>query len=289
MKPDFIGIGGQRCGTAWIYNCLEEHPSLCLPFKEINYFTHAEKLAKGDAWYKSHFQRCQNGQFAGEISSLYLYDVDAPKRIHEYNPEVKLLVSLRNPVDRAFSSYQNNVTAGQIAKTRTFEEALDEDSDILEKSFYSEPLQRFLDCFPKERLLVLVYEEGLQDPQGFIQSIYGYVGVDAQFYPSMAHQHLNVGRIPRSILFDRGLDTMGELLRRMGLQSLIRWLKGVGLVGALRRTNTGAPARQMSLSTREYLERLFAPDVRKVAEVTGKDLSIWFDYEKRLEGQSLVE
>jgi len=78
VNADFIGIGGQRCGTAWIYNCLEEHPQLCLPFKEINFFIHEEKYAYGTKWYDSYFRKTRNRELAGEVSSLYLYHLEAP-------------------------------------------------------------------------------------------------------------------------------------------------------------------------------------------------------------------
>ena len=79
------------------------------------------------------------------MSSLYLYDPRAPERIRDYSPDMKLVVSLRDPVERAYSSYLNQRAAGELPKSASFGEAINRFPDLIEKSTYAPGLRRFLD------------------------------------------------------------------------------------------------------------------------------------------------
>lgn len=284
LRPDFIGLGAQRSGTAWLYNCLDEHPALCLPEKEVNYFVHDDKFRRGSEWYIARFKSCGADQLAGEMSSLYLHHPDAPRRIHDHNPDVRLIVSLREPVDRAYSGYVNQISAGELPPDIPFERAVDEFPDILQKSRYADALERFLDVFPRERLLILIYDEGLEDPEAFVQGIYRFLDVDDAFVPKMAHVQINVGRVARSVWADRSLDTAGAVLRKLRLQGPLRWLKKSGVVGALRSANAEADPAPMSDATRRRLREHFAPDVARVADIIGRPLEAWPAYPVRSDG-----
>jgi len=90
-KPDFIGLGAQKAATSWIHACLYEHPQIFMPAsKEIHFFS--RHYSKDIRWYEEHFRSCQTNQLAGEFSPTYLYDPATPKRIHEWNPAVKLII-----------------------------------------------------------------------------------------------------------------------------------------------------------------------------------------------------
>lgn len=276
-RPDFIGLGGQRSGTAWIYNCLEEHPNLCLPEKEINYFVHEDKFSQGANWYASQFASCDPRSLAGEISSLYLYHPAAPERIYQHNPDARLIVSLRNPIDRTYSAYLNMVASARIPRNVLFEDALNDYPDLLAKSFYADGLQRYLELFPRDRLLILVYEDGLNDPQSFVRSIFHFLGVNDDFKSTMADVRLNVGRVPRSVRADRALDTLGDLLRHTGLRGPLRWMKRTGVVGMIRRINAKQREDPFNGRVRAELAQRFAEDVERVSTLTGRRLDCWLE------------
>ena len=102
--PGFIGIGAQRTGTSWLYACMYEHPQVCMPQKEINFFSRERNWTRGYEWYEHLFAECPADAVAGEFSTSYLTDAATPARIHERYPDVKLIVSVRHPVERAYSS-----------------------------------------------------------------------------------------------------------------------------------------------------------------------------------------
>ena len=136
LEIDFIGVGAQKSGTSWIYACLYEHPEICAPIKEIHYFSRERNFKKGIEWYKNIFNTCKKGQLKGEFSTTYLYDGKTPDRIKKEFPNTKIIISLRNPVDRAFSHYRNEIKGGHIPKNTTFEEAMKNDKSIVEQGMY---------------------------------------------------------------------------------------------------------------------------------------------------------
>jgi Sulfotransferase domain len=115
---DFVGVGAQRSGTSWLYACLYEHPGICAPIKELHFFSRERNYERGLDWYLGHFDRCPPGAVRGEFSTSYLYAPEAAGRIRAAFPEVRIMMSLRNPVARAYSQYRNAIVAGEIGKER---------------------------------------------------------------------------------------------------------------------------------------------------------------------------
>src|SRR5215210_816153 len=152
--PDFLIIGAQKCGTSFLYQLLIQHPMVKPAFgKEIHYFD--LNFRRGDNWYRSHFplQMRKNRRYiTGEASPYYLFHPHAPRRASAVLPRVKLIVLLRNPIDRAYSQYQHQVLRGDGDghDTLTFEEAIEveerrlpeELAKILQDENYVSPFHR---------------------------------------------------------------------------------------------------------------------------------------------------
>src|SRR5690349_3699828 len=131
LLPDFLIIGAQRGGTTSLYNYLQAHPNIhSASIKEVHFFD--RKFQKGVHWYRAHFPmrltKVYAGRFrhegfvTGEASPAYLFHPQVPERIARLLPRVKLIVLLRNPVDRAYSQYYHTLQLGY--ETLTFEEAI---------------------------------------------------------------------------------------------------------------------------------------------------------------------
>ncbi len=119
-----IGIGAQRTGSSWLYACMYEHPEICMPRKEINFFSRERNWTRGFGWYEGIFAECPATAVCGEFSTSYLPDPETPLRIHDRYPDVRLIVSLRHPAERAYSSYLNDILAGVVSPKQSFREAL---------------------------------------------------------------------------------------------------------------------------------------------------------------------
>ena len=136
LLPDFLIIGTQRGGTTSLYHYLQAHPCLqATTTKEVHFFD--RKYHKGLMWYRGHFptvwekacaQQVQKQAFVtGEASPSYLFHPHVYKRVAQALPQVKLIVLLRNPVDRAYSQYYHSIELGH--ESRSFEEAIRDEQE----------------------------------------------------------------------------------------------------------------------------------------------------------------
>jgi hypothetical protein len=276
--PDFIGLGAQRAGTSWIYANLYEHPEICIPMKEIHFFSRERNWSKGYEWYENKFRNCSPDTRAGEFSTSYLMDTNTPQRIHHRYPRVKLIASLRNPINRAYSNYMNDKMAGTVKRETAFAEALREHPEYVEQGRYFSQLQLYLKYFAIDQLLILIYEDSLRDPLGFIQTIYRFIGVNPSFIPSMAFTKINQSRVPRFLWIDRILRRTSEFLRRRGLSSLWWLAKRVSLGSSIRALNTLQPnreTRQYPPSEQELIYEVLESEISGVEELTGRQLKEW--------------
>jgi hypothetical protein len=166
--PDFVIIGAQKCGTTAFYRLLTRHP-LVEPaaVRELHYFDRPDRFDKGTEWYRRCFPppRWKNGRrsITGEKTPYYLFHPDVPKRMAEVVPRARLIVLLRNPVDRAYSQYHHNMSmmrASHRAKFEAFEEAVEkQNSSYLPKGIYVDQLLRWSEYFSKDQMLVLKSED----------------------------------------------------------------------------------------------------------------------------------
>ena len=193
-EPDFIIIGSPRCGTTSLYKYITSHPQI-LPAanKEICFFS--EHFNKGLAWYQAHFPPPIEAHhfLTGEATPTYLTHPLAPSRLHGCLPKVKLIVILRNPVDRALSHYQMLVRRG--TECRTFEKAIDDELQLLSaatetsladksywknchyiyKSLYACSLKQWMNLFPREQFLILQSEEFYANPTATLSQVFNFL------------------------------------------------------------------------------------------------------------------
>ena len=128
--PFFIGIGAQRAGTSWLHSCLCEHPEIYMPRKEMHFFDN--KYEKGVEWYCNEFSNCGEQQKSGEITPDYMSNYQALERIAQLSKKIKLIVILREPIERAYSASQLYKSHGQF-KDICFNELLEKEPSLLTK------------------------------------------------------------------------------------------------------------------------------------------------------------
>lgn len=193
--PDFIIIGGQKCGTTWLRYHLRQHPQVHVPTKEAQFFNRSPRFANGQDWYESFFDGAAPEQVVGDKSPDYLWTTSdgarnhiagSHERIHDLYPDVKLVVTLRNPVNRAVSALNHFIRRGHVTPLYGIDPLLfgDEQSrieglGILEKGCYARELRRYLELFERDQLLILFFEDDiLQAPETTLRRLYEFVGVD---------------------------------------------------------------------------------------------------------------
>ena len=283
---DFIGIGAQKAGSTWIADCLREHPQLCLPvgrdgqpIKELHHFDAEQPMA--DAELQACFSHAQAGQLLGEFTPRYMHDARAMQRIRQAFPEAKLIISLRNPVDRALSNYKMVQRAsGQMS----FAEACRISPDILTRGDYLPQLERVLQLFDRAQVHIALYDDIAKDPQAFMREIYTFLGVDADFVAPSTFGRSNVGRNlrPRYVWLDRlrGLLRLGLRRSAWGL-AVIRWIRALGgqrLDARLRAFNQkgAVVAQEPQLDAEKAQLRVrYAPGISELERFLQRSLDSW--------------
>lgn len=215
--PDFLVIGAQKAGTTALYAYLRWHPGIAGPsWKEVSFFD--RHWWRGVAWYRGQFPMRSRGRLVGEASPSYLFHPLAPERVRAVVPRAKLIVLLRNPVDRAYSQYQHEVALGR--EPLTFEDALAAedgrtrgeaerivadprafssawwDHTYVARGRYAEQLERWLAVFDREQLLVVRSEDLGERPAETYAAVLRFLGAAPHELPEY----------PR--VFDRGYEPM---------------------------------------------------------------------------------
>jgi hypothetical protein len=169
--PDFIIIGAAKSGTTSLWDYLNRHPDIFMSRpKEPCFFDEDVAWSRGIDWYRTLFAKAQEHQVCGEASTNYSrwpQVTGVPRRIHAVLPNVKLIYLMRNPVDRTFSHYVHRWTKevhrGQPFRQR-FGKYCKTDRMCIDSSMYCTQLEQFLPYFPKERILPVVLEQLLVEP-----------------------------------------------------------------------------------------------------------------------------
>ncbi len=192
-RLQFLVVGAQKSGTTALATYLRKNPQLFIPDqKEIHYFDN-EHLDWDDtdlSVLHRNFAKAKQSQIWGEATPISMYWDTAPKRIWQYNPDMRLIVVLRNPIDRAYSHWAMEHSRGN--DPLNFEEALTlEDKrcraalplqhrvfSYVDRGFYSCQLRRLWRFFGHKAVLVLRHEELLQHPGKCLTSIWKHIGVD---------------------------------------------------------------------------------------------------------------
>lgn len=175
-----------------------EHPEIFVPIKdnEIDFFSW--RYNKGFDWYNTLFEEATDGQVIGEISPRYLSVLDHPvaKRIYEFQPKMKLIITLRNPVERAYSHYHLHLRSNEgFGKP---EEEILEGTEYFDYSLYYDSIQRFLKYFPRDNMIFMIYDDLESQPKAYLTEVFSFLGVDPEFEPSMIDRKFHAKKLDQS-------------------------------------------------------------------------------------------
>jgi hypothetical protein len=221
LLPSYLIIGAQRAGTTSLHRYLVQHPAVktSLRTKGVHFFD-GDDYGKGMAWYASRFPskpyrwyvRRRHGVdlITGEASPYYVFHPHVPSRVAEHLPDVKLILLLRDPVQRAYSHYQHELSRGY--ETLSFDEAIEREPDrlagetermladprynsfshrhysYLARGLYADQLAIWRSLFPDEQLLVLPSEQFFADPKATFGRVLDFLRLPI-FVPSGFEQH----------------------------------------------------------------------------------------------------
>jgi len=199
MRVDFVIGGTQKGGTSALDSFLRQHPGICMPDtkKELHFFDR-EKDDIDYKKYHANFKPRPEQRAIGEASPIYMYWETAPYRIWKYNPKMKWILALRNPVERAFSAWNMETKRGK--EKLPFAETIEKEPErcrealplqhrvysYIDRGFYAHQVRRLFNIFGKDNCLVLLNEELRNDHEKTLRRVFEFLGVDGSFVPPEA-------------------------------------------------------------------------------------------------------
>lgn len=266
---DFVVIGAQKCATSWLYYCLRDHPQICVPSKklEAGYIGGRMCNEMGLSWFFDRFSP-KDGQIKGDVSVEYLWDSASAEALKPHAPSAKLIISLRNPVDRMISGYFWMVRRGDLPNipieagiaevlraSPGFAELLEGKLDqAVRRSIYAPQIQHFIDVFGPDRIKVILYEDIADDSAGQIRAIYRHLGVDETFVPP------SLNTAPKKNSYNRWLLAIENASKSKAVAKLVNYAHQV--------LTYWTPRKEiLSDGQRRSLNRLFAPAVAETIAV----------------------
>jgi hypothetical protein len=298
--PNFLIIGAAKSGTTSLYHYLGQHPDIFMsPIKEPKFFAHdGEQLhfhgprdmeAIHDVvtdWemYKTLFDGAKSEKAIGEASAEYLYSPQASERIHHYIPDAKLIVILRNPVERAYSNFLFMRRNGR-EMCSTFERGLACEDERIRNGWefiwyykhigkYAEQLKRYYTLFPHEHVHVILFDDLQKTPQKVVQNCFHFLGVDERFESDVSAKHMATTYLPNccipqyKALYD--LCYQSHIVR-MFVPTRLRRIT----MEYLSRDRVVPP---LTKKTRKRLLQCYLKDLQELEDLIGRDLSHWGIY-----------
>ena len=196
MKVDFFIVGAPKSGTTSLYQYLNQHQDISMSLiKEPNYFS-SEELNRQGLYYKAKvisqletynklFIKEKNNQLLGEASVSYLFYQDVPCKIHTYNPNAKIIILLRDPVERVYSHYLMDYRLGhtKISLEKILNDSSVKDHSLLyqqyiELGFYYNQVKRYVDIFGKENVCIMLYDQLKENNEKLTNNVISFLNLD---------------------------------------------------------------------------------------------------------------
>lgn len=278
--PNFIIFGTRKAGTTSLYHYLHQHPEIYMtPLKGTRYFLYDPKrentgqnvLAKTLDEYSELFSGAKekNAIAIGEASPSYIYSREACRKIKEKIPEVKLIASLRNPIDMTYSYYQMQMRNLRPSEFVTIN--IDNVSRWADQGLYNKYLKQYFNIFDDVQIKILIFEEWITDPKKAIRDVFKYLNVDEGFIPDMDMQY-NPGGVAKN-------SFVGFLVRNKKVLNRIKPVLPVTIKKTFNKfiNSNMEKLPPMDQELRGYLRGYFKQDILALQEMLGKDLTMWLE------------
>jgi hypothetical protein len=312
--PNFFIVGAPKAGTTSLYAYLDQHPQVYMsPLKEPSYFASElraenfseelrprvaremralEEYLRGDmrerrfgglvsTWedYLKLYRNVSDQQAIGEATASYLWSPTAARNIAARIPHARIIITLRNPVERAYSQYLQMLTVG--VNPGSFRELIDASIDcrdqrlgiawpLLEYGRYCAQVERYFREFPRSQVHISYYEDLQRSPQQLMADLFAFLGVNPGFVPDISRRH-NEPQIPK-------LAGAAYFLKKWGAWPYVRRLAPAPLGPRLRSLMVRPRGSlEMAAADRAFLTDYYREDIARLAALLGRDLSSWLD------------
>jgi hypothetical protein len=307
-KVNLFLVGAAKAGTTAFQKNLSQHPQVYFcPIKEPHYFSsdilvenfrkefcdrvdfnltkylshrplriHHQAFVKNQGEYDALFSENGDQPILAEASASYLWSAEAAKNIYDYNPEARILIVLRNPVDRAFSHYLMDHKMG-FSKT-SFLQAIEDDQKAprfwgnanlyVDLGLYSQQVKRYLDLFTRDQVMIILHEELQTNPESVATKVCQFLNIEESSGFDLSTRH-NAAKLPKN-----------GLMAKMVNSKLTRNVKNIKLMRELAPRISGLFFKNESLPSiktyeRDEVYRYFKEDVNHLEKLLSLNLNCW--------------
>lgn len=282
--PTFFIVGATKCGTTTVWEYLRRHPEVYLPdVKEPHFFMSDVQPARSETegyvgnlkGYQSLYRKSKGYKAIGDASPSYLWEAGVPKRIHDVSPNARIVVLLRDPVERAYSHYVMHTRAAiELGeKYLPFADVMQPGNwndkifkMLVEPGMYYGQVLRYFETFGREHVGVYLTKDLKKDPRNVMTAICRHIGVDPALLDMERQRTYNVSRVPRvKWLYKVGRRVISPRIRQRFLPAFVNhWLTSSPYL-----FKPSPPANDTSM---RYLQSLFEPDLSRLEELLGRKL-----------------
>jgi hypothetical protein len=298
VMPNLFIVGAAKSGTSSFCNYLGQHPQIYMSaVKEPHYFSYEEKVdyscgpgdkkRMGDSVgnlndYVALFKGAEEYLVRGEGSTTYLDSLTAPGRIKDSVPEAKIIIILRNPVERAYASYMHLRRDGAERCTDFLQALREEDNRIRLKwsplwhyktrQFTYEKIKRYFDVFERNKIKIYIYDDWKNDNRNVLEDVFRFLEVDHKFSPDLSTK-ANVGAIPKYNI----IHTF--FVRQNIIKNLLKPLLPTSMRLKMREKlmKLNFERQPLSLDIRKELIEYYREDILKTQKLIEKNLAYWLD------------
>lgn len=262
-KPNLIGIGGQKCASTWLSECLRSHPEVFMSSpKELRFFVDNE--SKGVDWYFGFFESAADFTYRAEFSSNYIYWPESAEKIKSTLGDVKVIAVVREPADRSLSHIKHLIRDGDLLPKKGeitkkhLEEIVDQHPKVLSNSYYQPGLQKYRDVFGKDAVFVVCQKTCRDSGKFVLDALWNFLEIGSAFEITEVDKVVSAGINPK---FSQ-LEAFRKYLfsaAKYRAPWFINWIKKSGLSSLYRNLNSGEKIF-FSHEAEEYIQSLCAED-----------------------------
>jgi sulfotransferase family protein len=284
LGPTFIGIGGMKCGTTWLSECLRYHPEVFMSIpKELHFFGLESNWNKGIDWYLGHFKESQGYKAIGEFSTSYLQDPLCADRIQSIIGQVKIMVLLRNPIGRFISHYKHLIRGGKLRKREYH--VLDIDAlhkatslypQLISKGQYCDSLKIYIEKFGFKNICIVIKDDMDKNHEHEIRKVYEFLGVNSEFVPPILNKEVSSGIIPRVQILEAIRIRLFYILTEK-TPGLVKWIQRLRLAEIYRKLNSDKRPNGFKIDEKviKELTLYYHEDITNIEQLLGRKLNAW--------------
>jgi len=293
MRVNILIIGAGRSGTTTLSKILENHSQVCFSkIKEVHYFSIDDLFARGEKYYHSFFPCHADKKIIASADTYLLPAHKAIQKIKDYNPDIKIIVMLRNPVDRAYSSYNYSINYGYHKEYQLFihsikkEENIEKEENIVQLnnlghfycSLYYLHLSEWLKILDKKNFLFLPFDLIKNDIEELKKRLSNFLNIDIQEFNNVDNtKKHNANAVPKSKIFEQFLlnrdNPVRKFIRNVFPESLKKKIIHSNIVDKIHNINRkSSDYKPLSSEERKKAEEFFKKDLEMLKNITNVNL-----------------